>query len=129
MHLYRFDMSLFPVVILTVEGDITQESLDRHFVEYRELFARGERYGLVYDTSKLGNVESFVRKRYAEFMLEHREELATLCVACGVVMTSRIIRVSMSAVLWMTGSLPFPTASFTDRPSAEAWVREQLAAG
>ena len=126
MNPYRFDTTKFPLVFLDTVGDITPVQLDAHFDEYRKVLDRDKPYALVYDASKIGKVDAVLRKRYAEFMKANEANFNRLCVGCGFVITSAIVRGALTAVLWLTGSLPFPHKIFSTRDEAEAWAREQL---
>lgn len=124
---YRFDTTKFPLVFLNMSGDISPQELDEHFGEYRGLLDRNTTYGLVYDASKIGKVDAVFRKRYAEFMKKNEADFQRLCAGVGFVITSAIVRGALTAVLWVTGSLPFPHKIFSTREEAEEWTRQQLA--
>jgi hypothetical protein len=126
---YRFDMTKFPLVVLETVGDIPPDQLDTHFAEYRRILDRNQPYTLVYDATKIGKVDALLRKRYAEFMKTNERDFERLCLGCSFVITSAVVRGALTAVLWLTGSLPFPHKISSTREEAEAWAREQLRAG
>ena len=126
MNSFRFDTTAFPLVNLEMVGDISPQQLDAHFIEYRGLLDRNKPYGLVYDASKIGKVDAVFRKRYAEFMKKNEADFQRLCMGVGFVITSAIVRGALTAVLWVTGSLPFPHKIFSTREEAEEWTRQQL---
>lgn len=126
MNAYNFDTTKFPLVFLEMIGDLTPQQLEQHFSEYKALLDRGLPYGIVYDASKIGKVDAVFRKRYAEFTKVNEADFNRLCIGCGFVITSAVVRGALTAVLWVTGSLPFPHKIFATREEAEAWTREQL---
>ncbi len=122
---YRFDYSGWPLVLLTAEGDISHSDLDQHLVEYRSVLERNLPFALVFDASKVGKIDAYIRQRYAEFMKANNDDFGRLCRGLGFVITSPFVRGALTAVLWMV-EFPFPYKIFATRDEATGWCRRQL---
>ncbi|MCA9649865.1 MAG: hypothetical protein H6712_00530 [Myxococcales bacterium] len=124
---YRVDSTRFPIVDITTVGDINLDQLQEHFREYRAILDKNQPFAIVYDATKIGSVDALVRKAYAQFMLENEADFRRLCVGCGFVITSALVRGALTAVLWVTGAMPMPHKVFASREDAEGYARTQLA--
>ena len=123
---WRIDTSEFPLVYIDAAGDITPEQLEEHLTQYQALLDRGEPYTAVYDASKVGTVDAQTRKRYAEFHSVNEEAFGQHCLGIGFVITSALARGALTAVLWVTGRLPFPHKTFAKREDAAKWAVKVL---
>jgi hypothetical protein len=123
--IYRIELTDWPLVSLTAEGDIAPADLDRHLIEYGALFQRNLPFAVVYDATKVGKIDAYTRRRYAEFHQENNENFRRLCRGIGFVINSSLVRGALTAVLWMV-DFPFPYKIFATRDEAAAWARRQL---
>jgi ABC-type transporter Mla MlaB component len=118
---FSFDLSNFPLVICVASGDLTPDVLTRHFNEYRALLDRDQRYYLIFDASKVGSVDSTARRLYAEFLKANNDDLGRLCIGAAFVITSKVIRGALTAILWLA-NLPFPMQIVSTRAEALAHI-------
>jgi hypothetical protein len=123
---YTFTLTDFPLVIIDAVGTITADQLRQHLREYRELVDRGEPYALVYDASKVSTPDATMRKEYAEFLKTYETKLKEVCLGGAFVISSTVVRGAFTAVLWITGGLPFPHNTFSQRTEAINWARQRL---
>ena len=121
----RIDCKTWPLVIFTLEGDLTQAQLDEHLREHRAVIDRNEPYAVVVDAMGMGSTEASFRKRYAEFISKNTPVLKRLCRGTAVVLQSPVARGAITAVTWMT-TIPFPLKVFGDRHEALSWAKSQL---
>jgi hypothetical protein len=93
----------FPIVLVVMPGTWTREVLDATFEEYEKLFARGERYVLITDTSdEEGNVFAKERRAMADWANQPRvrELSARLCVGTATVVSSPAQRALLTGLMW-----------------------------
>lgn len=125
MGAYRFDYKRWPLVFVFCEGELTHAQVESHLREYRELLNRNKTYAMVYDTTAIGSVDAFLRKRYAEFHSLNAADFRRLCKGIAFVIDSGVVRGALTAILWMT-ELPFPYKVMSHRAEAEEWARKLL---
>ena len=121
----RIDLSQWPVVVFHCEGLMTEESINVHLKEYRQLLDRGEPYVVLMDARRIEAGPTSLRKIYAAFLADNAADLKRLCRMCVFVTNSRLVTAAISAVLWLV-PLPFPykaTASYDD---GLRWLRSLI---
>jgi hypothetical protein len=115
------DLSNWPLVIFTAEGDLTAPALDAHFREYRALLARKLPYTLLVDATKVNSGDAHVRKLYSEFLSSNAYHLKQYCKGMALIVKSSIIRGAFTALLWLA-PLPFPHKVYEDINEARRWL-------
>jgi hypothetical protein len=127
MGKFSFDTSQWPLVVFTAVGALEDHELDAHFKEYLALLRRNKPYVIFMDTTQMTSTTAMFRKRYAEFFKTNETVLKHLCKGGALVITSGIVRGTLTAVLWLT-PMPFPHKIVATKEEALAWLRSQLSA-
>jgi hypothetical protein len=122
---FHFDTTKWPLVVFTAEGVLEDHEFDAHFKEYRALLSRNKPYVILMDTTKMGSTTAVFRKRYASFFKDHEAPLKRLCKGGALLITSGIVRGTLTAVLWLT-PMPFPHKIVANREEAMPWLNSQL---
>jgi hypothetical protein len=122
----HFDTKAAPVVVITLQDGWSAADLVWMFARFDELFARRERYVLVFDTSPAHNAPTATeRKLIADWTKRTEPEVTRWSLGCAVVFKSALIRGSLTALHWvMPPARPLvflPTAA-----EAGVWCMERL---
>lgn len=104
--------------------DVDQESFYR---EVDALLARGERFASLHDLRYAERLDAGRRKRFADWLKSRHDELRRTVIAHAPLVGSALQRGAITALMWIVEP-PCETKVFTDRPDAEAWLRQRLEA-
>lgn len=92
------------IVVLAPTVEVSRESIVEMDAQYRNLWARGERYAIITHTAAgtdpAGPIQ---RKLIADWARrpDVKANAAKYCVASATLATSRVIRGTMTALLWL----------------------------
>lgn len=125
MGSWTMDRSEWPLVVYAVEGNLSNEELDAFVLDAGQDLARGERYAVVFDTTKLGAVSAYMRSRSIQWQRAHTQELAWHCVGTVYVLASPLLRFVAMTVLMVT-RLPTPLKVCERVDEAKSWALERL---
>jgi hypothetical protein len=99
----RFETGLFPMIVVSVSGTWDSPDVEFIFQHFERLFARRQRYALLFDTTHANNgPDPFQRKLIADWDNKNREQTERLNVGTALVFSSGIIRGTLTALAWLT---------------------------
>lgn len=121
----HFDDSRWPLLILRFPGTLPVRGQEECLATLVDYLRRGDKVLLLMDLSRIGLVPLEQRWRQVEWFEAHEHLLRERVLGTALVLTSAIVRLSISAILYFK-PLPLPLATFNDFVSAEAWATERL---
>jgi hypothetical protein len=81
------DATMFPLVVTTASGVLTDDEYRTHLAELtRVTVDKHKPYAYVYDGTGVENMAPSQRAMQAAWINEHRESIAAMCVGCGFAM-------------------------------------------
>lgn len=122
---YVIDRSGEPFVVIRFDGVVDDATFQRYLDEYDALVDAGRVYTLVFDARRADAGSSKQRRMQAEMIERRKADLQRLCAGAAFVVTSPLVRASMSVILFFS-PLPFPHLVTQSYEEAEAWARERL---
>lgn len=125
MSSFRVDLTRWPIVVHTTEGDLTDADVEAYIREADAVLARQERHVTVLDSTRMGKVSAYVRKRTVQWQRDHRRELAQYCAGTVFVISSPWLRFMAMTVLMVT-NLPTPVRVCDTLEEGLAWAEERL---
>lgn len=114
------------ILTITFERDLTDDEHSAHLAQLSEIIAQGK-VGQVHKWVVLNEMRVFIqanamhRRRQADWMHQHEEELRHRTAGVGFVLTSGLMRGGLTAVLWLA-PLPCPHGVFSTLKEAQAWA-------
>ncbi|MFO0709536.1 MAG: hypothetical protein U0353_06835 [Sandaracinus sp.] len=91
----------WPLLILVTEGSLVRGELDALEREVDALYARKERFATLVETSQVLTMpDAATRKRLADWQNETRAEIARYNVITATVVSSAVVRGTMTAMNW-----------------------------
>jgi hypothetical protein len=121
------DDSAWPLVIDTSSGAATDDDIERYVAAHDRYLARRELYAAVLDARGADQMSAAHRRRVAQWLTEHREELRRYHVALAFVSSSALIRGVLTAIYWLHPP-PYPYKMFASLDEAKTWAREMIQA-
>lgn len=120
-----FDDSCWPLLRLLLTGTLSARGHEECLATLGDYVQRREKFLLLVDVSRVGLVPLDQRWRQVEWLEEHEELLRETVLGSAVVLTSPVVRLSISAILFFK-PLPIPSTTFATREEAEAWAVRRL---
>lgn len=120
------DDTRHPLVVVTFEGDLTDQELAHHHTEMESrVLARRRISATLVDATNVRSVTARQRRMQAEWIEKNEETLARFSVGSAFVITSSLVRGTLTAILWLK-PMPTPHVVVSTFAEAEAWCRAQL---
>jgi len=120
-----FDDSRWPVLRLRLPGTLSSQGHEACLAAFSAHLQRGEKFALIVDLIRVGLVPLDQRWRQVEWFSEHELALRQQLLGTAIVVTSPVVRLSISAMLYFK-PLPIPTVTFASLEPAEAWAAERI---
>src|SRR5256885_16434994 len=122
------DEKYWPLVVFRFEGAITMAQLEEYLKRQEDLSARQSQTVALVLTKNLRMWETAVLRRQAEWLKQHRDEVARMSLGAALVIESPIVRGMLKALLWLQ---PMPQPHFVTNSIAPAlaWLRVRLREG
>ncbi|GAB4207499.1 MAG: hypothetical protein OHK0013_25190 [Sandaracinaceae bacterium] len=122
------DDTRHPLVVVTFEGDVTDAEFVRYLAEMESrVLVRRRLSATVFDATKAGATSARQRRMQAEWMEKNEEALARYSAGSAFVITSPLVRGTLTAILWLK-PLPVPHVVVGTFAEAEQWCRDRLRA-
>lgn len=102
----RFDLdeSRFPLVVMTIQGELLDEDYEEMFSRFDQLNRLGKRYVMVTDIRGVTKVADAKRRKWiAERMKSMEETYGHLSAGSVMIIESALVRGSLTALQWLTG--------------------------
>ena len=116
------DDSALPLLRIKFHGSVDDDEFQRYLDAVKTQMMSGRRYALVLDALDAAVPTPPQRRLQAEFIAEHRAQMATACVAVAFVIGNSLVRGALTAILWFQ-PMPVQHAVFGNVAAAEDWCR------
>lgn len=120
-----FDDSLWPLLISRFKGAVTDAQHEAFLAQSASFLQRGELYVIVTDMSQYAMPPAAHRQRQAEWLKEHEQGLCAHLLGCALVVTSPLVRLTLSAVFHLQ-PMPTPYVVVPDVASGVKWAADRL---
>ncbi|HEX5746498.1 MAG TPA: hypothetical protein VFZ09_09655 [Archangium sp.] len=121
-----FDDSLWPLLIVRFSGTPNKQQFEEYMAMRGRYLARNQKHALIYDTVRFNVLNPEQRQRQIDWLKQHKELLGKLSLGSALVITSPVIRLSLSLVLQFSqASAPYHAAR--SMPDAASWCAGRLA--
>jgi hypothetical protein len=119
------DDSLWPVVVETSSGEVTDDDIRGYNARRAERLSRGERHAQVMDGRNGMRLSRSHRRMIAEFDSQHRKEQRRYLAGIALVTTSARLRAILTAIYWLTPAV-CPRRPCGSLDEATSWARVML---
>lgn len=121
----RLSMDRWPIAVITHDGEVTDAEVDAHLLESQKIFARRERYAIVFDSTKAGKVSPYMRKKSQEWLNVNEAAMMEFCTGNAFVFASPAMRFLLSTMLLFRGhTVPHSVCATVDE--AMRWAKQQM---
>jgi hypothetical protein len=120
-----FDDSRWPLLVLRLPGILTASAQQACLDTLGAYLGRGERFVMLVDLARVDMVPLDQRWRQVEWLEEHERSLVKCVQGASVIVTSPLMRLSLSAILHFK-RVDLPLAIFPDLRGAEIWAAQRL---
>jgi len=116
------DERRWPLVVIVWPAEpLADESVEEFLrISQCELERREPQFTL-HEIRGASGLDARQRRRIAQFVEEHRDEIARYVAASAIVNTSPVLRAMITAIHWLSPP-PYREAVFATRTDAEAWL-------
>ena len=124
----EFDVSLWPLVLETMPGQLQIEDIVYLQESYEAVFAAPTRHALVVDTTTLESIpDATLRRRMKEFEDGRRPIIRERNIGSGIVLSNSLVRGAYTALRWISPQ-PAPNKAFANVRDAARWCVEGIEA-
>jgi hypothetical protein len=125
LRCYTIDESRFPVVIVTVRGEIPMDDFAAYLTDIERVIRRGRQaHVLDFRAAQVPSAE--VRRKKADWFKQHRQLMKDNVAGTAVVFLSPLFRFMLSSIMLVV-PIPVPFATHGTLEEGEAWAKKQLA--
>jgi len=122
---FTHDDSLWPLVLVRLEGAVSDPQLDAFFAHGHATLLRRERYVSIFDLSRMSLPPPEQRQRLARWMKEHDPLLREFLLGTAFVLSSPFVRMALSLLFHLTPtSAPYVVVPTVD--SGIVWAAARL---
>ena len=121
------DTSRPPIVVVTFSGFVSEPEFDAYLASMTRIINRGQKTLTILEARRAIRNPASQRKKQADWLREHREQLRQNSLGTAFVITSPFVRGTLTAILWLQ-PLPNEHTVVATMAEAEAWADEQLRA-
>ena len=124
----EFDVSLWPLVLVTMPGQLQIEDIVYLQESYEAVFAAPTRHALVVDTTTLESIpDATLRRRMKEFEDGRRPIIRERNIGSAIVLSNSLVRGAFTALRWISPQ-PAPNKAFANVRDAARWCVEGIEA-
>ena len=120
-----FDDSRWPRLYLRLPGTLSAQGHEDCLAQLSTYLERRQRFVAIVDLEKVGLIPLEQRWRQVEWFEQHEPLMRETSVGTAIIMTSPLVRLSLSAILYFK-RLPLTLTFVATRVEAEAWVTERM---
>lgn len=121
------DTSRHPIVVVTFSGYISEPEFDGYLASMSRIIGRSEKTLTILDARRAIRNPASQRKKQADWLKQHQEQLRKYSLGTAFVITSPFVRGALTAILWLQ-PLPNDHILVGTLAEAEAWAEKQLRA-
>lgn len=126
MKSYEFDISQWPIVVITLRGAMTNEECDAYLARLTELATKRQRWAAVLDCTEQATLNREQKQKVGAFFKTNQAVLNKYCAGMAWVFSMVIQRFIMSSIM-LAQKLPFPYKMAALKQQGLSWCSEQLA--
>ena len=124
----EFDLSMWPLVQVTMPAQIRLPDIDYLQQSYESVFAAPTRHALIVDTTTLAKVpDATLRSRMKAFEDSRRPIIREKNIGSAIVLSNSLIRGAYTALRWISPQ-PAPNKAFSNMRDAARWCIEGIEA-
>lgn len=123
-----FDVSMWPLVLVTMPPRIQVEDITYLQQSYEHVFDVPTRHALVVDTTPLESIpDATLRRRMKEFEDGRRPIIRERNIGSAIVLSNSVVRGAFTALRWISPQ-PAPNKAFANVRDAARWCIEGIKA-
>ncbi|WNG38631.1 hypothetical protein F0U60_36955 [Archangium minus] len=122
---FFYDDSLWPMLVCRFEGQMSDEDYEEYLLQGEFYLRRGEPYVSVLDTMRLTLPTARQRQRLFQWLRQYERPMRELVVGCAFIVTSPLIRLTMSTVFHVM-PMPTPYVAVQDMARAVTWAADRM---
>lgn len=124
----EFDVSMWPLCMVTMPAEMTPEDIDFLQASYEHVFAAPNRHALIVDTTMIEKIpDATLRRKMKEFEDSRRPIIREKNIGSAIVLSSSIVRGAYTALRWISPQ-PAPNKAFGNVRDAARWCIEGIEA-
>ena len=124
----EIDVSMWPLVLVTMPSMITLEDIIYLQESYEAFFAAPTRHALVVDTSTIEKIpDATLRRRMKDFEDGRRPIIREKNIGSAIVLANSLVRGAYTALRWISPQ-PAPNKAFSNVRDAARWCAEGIEA-
>ena len=124
----EFDVSMWPLVLVTMPSVIDLQDMDYLQDSYESVFAAPTRHALIVDTTTIEKIpDATLRRRMKEFEDGRRPIIREKNIGSAIVLSNSLVRGAYTALRWISPQ-PAPNKAFSNVRDAARWCIEGLQA-
>jgi hypothetical protein len=122
---FTHDDSHWPLLLIRLEGAVSDQQLDEFFAHGHTTLRRRERYVSIFDLSRMNLPSPEQRQRQARWAREHEPLLREFVLGTAFVVTSPFVRMTLS-MLFHLAPTPAPYVVVPSVDSGIVWAAARL---
>ena len=124
----EFDVSMWPLVLVTMPSIIDIPDIDYLQESYEHVFAASTRHALIVDTTTIEKIpDATLRRRMKEFEDGRRPIIREKNIGSAIVLSNSLVRGAYTALRWISPQ-PAPNKAFSNVRDAARWCVEGIQA-
>ena len=124
----EFDVSMWPLVLVTMPSMIRVQDIDYLQASYEHVFAAPTRHALIVDTTTIEQIpDATLRRRMKAFEDGRRAIIADKNIGSAIVLSNSLVRGAYTALRWISPQ-PAPNKAFSNVRDAARWCIEGIEA-
>ena len=124
----EFDVSMWPLVLVTMPSTIDIPDIDYLQESYEHVFAAPTRHALIVDTTTIEKIpDATLRRRMKEFEDGRRPIIREKNIGSAIVLSNSLVRGAYTALRWISPQ-PAPNKAFSSVRDAAHWCVEGIQA-
>ncbi|WNG46120.1 hypothetical protein F0U60_19875 [Archangium minus] len=120
-----FDDSLWPLLLVSFEGESSDEEFTYHLQRMDEYLQRQEKYVCIYDATKMKSSPMSHRQLQVEWLQKNDAALRQWMLGTGFVITSPLARLAMTVISTLNKP-PCPNTSVATLQQALTWAADRF---
>lgn len=123
-----FDVSMWPLVVVSMPPQIEVVDIDYLQQSYEHVFAAPTRHALIVDTTTIEKIpDATLRRRMKEFEDGRRPIIRDKNIGSAIVLSNSLVRGAYTALRWISPQ-PAPNKAFSNVRDAAQWCVEGIEA-
>lgn len=124
----EFDVSLWPLVLVSMPPVIELADIDYLQASYEHVFGAPTRHALIVDTTTIEEVpDATLRRRMKQFEDARRSIIRDKNIGSAIVLSNAVVRGAYTALRWISPQ-PAPNKAFSNVRDAARWCVEGIEA-